>query len=42
VTYEITELGLSLHRTVRQLKEWAETHMDDVLANREAHEARTA
>lgn len=34
VSYEITELGLSLHRTVRQLKAWAEGHMDDVLAHR--------
>jgi hypothetical protein len=26
---------------MRGLKTWAETHMDDVLANREAHDART-
>jgi DNA-binding HxlR family transcriptional regulator len=42
VTYEITGLGLSLQQTVRQLKDWAENHMDDVFANREAHDARTA
>jgi DNA-binding HxlR family transcriptional regulator len=42
VTYELTDLGLSLHQMMRGLKTWAETHMDDVLANREAHEARTA
>jgi DNA-binding HxlR family transcriptional regulator len=41
VTYELTDLGLSLHQMMRGLKTWAETHMDDVLANREAHEART-
>jgi DNA-binding HxlR family transcriptional regulator len=34
VTYELTELGLSLHQMMRALKTWAETHMDDVLAHR--------
>ncbi|WP_229070528.1 helix-turn-helix domain-containing protein [Actinoplanes sp. DH11] len=38
VTYELTELGLSLHRTMRALKQWAETHMDDVFASRAAHD----
>ncbi|WP_127784209.1 helix-turn-helix domain-containing protein [Rhodococcus sp. X156] len=42
VTYELTELGLSLHHLIRGLKGWAETHMDDVLAHRAAHDARTA
>ena len=37
VTYELTDLGLSLHQLMRGLKTWAETHMDDVLANREAY-----
>ncbi|WP_371683181.1 winged helix-turn-helix transcriptional regulator [Brevundimonas sp. S30B] len=41
VSYELTELGMSLHLMVRQLKGWAETHMDEVLANRAAYEART-
>ena len=36
VSYELTDLGLSLHQTMRGIKTWAETHMDDVLANREA------
>ncbi|MCY9787648.1 helix-turn-helix transcriptional regulator [Nocardiopsis sp. EMB25] len=40
VTYELTELGLSLHQAVRVIKTWAETHMDEVLTNREAHDAR--
>ncbi|MFG1716218.1 winged helix-turn-helix transcriptional regulator [Micromonospora sp. NPDC049203] len=40
VTYELTALGLSLHETIRGLKLWAETHMDDVLANREAYDSR--
>ncbi|EXG82960.1 winged helix-turn-helix transcriptional regulator [Cryptosporangium arvum] len=42
VTYELTELGWSLLRTVRGVKSWAENHMDDVFAHREAHDARTA
>ncbi|GIG40574.1 winged helix-turn-helix transcriptional regulator [Cellulomonas phragmiteti] len=40
VTYELTDLGVSLHATLRQIKRWAEEHMDDVLAHRAAH-ART-
>lgn len=39
VTYELTELGLSLRDTMRGIKGWAENHMDDVLAHREAHDA---
>jgi DNA-binding HxlR family transcriptional regulator len=42
VSYELTDLGLSLHQTMRGIKSWAETHMDDVLAHREASDARTA
>ncbi|XKK39377.1 helix-turn-helix transcriptional regulator [Nocardiopsis sp. ARC36] len=42
VTYELTDLGLSLHGAVRTIRAWAEAHMDDVLANREAHDARDA
>jgi len=34
VSYELTDLGLSLQQMMRGLKTWAETHMDDVLANR--------
>ncbi|WP_203879009.1 winged helix-turn-helix transcriptional regulator, partial [Planobispora takensis] len=41
VSYELTELGLSLHHLMRGLKNWAETHMDEVLTNRERHDART-
>ena len=37
VSYELTEIGLSLQQTIRGLKLWAETHMDDVLARRESH-----
>jgi DNA-binding HxlR family transcriptional regulator len=39
VTYELTDLGRSLHQTVRGLKAWAEGHMDDVLANRATYDA---
>ncbi|XVU21947.1 winged helix-turn-helix transcriptional regulator [Actinoplanes sp. CA-054009] len=35
VSYELTDLGLSLHETMRSLKRWAETHMDEVAANRD-------
>ncbi len=39
VSYELTDLGLSLHALMKQLKAWAESHMDQVLANREAYDA---
>ena len=42
VTYELTDLGLSLHHLARELRCWAQTHMDHVLANREKHDARTS
>ncbi|GAB2494297.1 helix-turn-helix domain-containing protein [Promicromonospora xylanilytica] len=42
VTYELTDLGRSLHQLVRSLKGWAESHMDDVLAHRAAHDARAS
>ena len=38
VTYELTSLGLSLHRTMGALKAWAEAHMDDVLENRTTYD----
>lgn len=38
VTYELTDLGLSLRDTIRGLKSWAEMYMDDVLANRATHD----
>jgi DNA-binding HxlR family transcriptional regulator len=40
VTYELTDLGLSLHHVIRGIKEWAEDHMDEVLAQREHYDAR--
>ncbi|MEV6159880.1 helix-turn-helix domain-containing protein [Nonomuraea sp. NPDC052129] len=42
VTYELTELGLSLQEMMRGLKAWAETHMDDVLANRATYDTHVA
>lgn len=39
VTYELTTLGLSLHRTVRQLKLWSEANRDDVAAAQERFDA---
>jgi DNA-binding HxlR family transcriptional regulator len=41
VSYELTDLGLSLHQMMSGLKTWAEMHMDDVLANRETYDTRT-
>ncbi|MEU8693779.1 helix-turn-helix domain-containing protein [Streptomyces sp. NPDC048665] len=41
VSYELTDLGLSLHHMTRGLRNWAQTHMDEVLTNRENHDART-
>ncbi|MEQ7128125.1 helix-turn-helix domain-containing protein [Actinopolymorpha sp. B11F2] len=42
VTYELTDLGLSLHHVMRGIKVWAEAHMDEVHANREAYDSRPA
>jgi DNA-binding HxlR family transcriptional regulator len=42
VTYELTDLGLSLHHVMRGLKQWAEAHMDQVFANRDQYDARAA
>jgi DNA-binding HxlR family transcriptional regulator len=39
VSYELTDLGLSLHEMMRGLKRWAESHMDEVLESRARHEA---
>ena len=39
VTYELTELGLSLQHLMRGMKQWAEVHMAEVLDNREKHDS---
>nr|WP_221493724.1 helix-turn-helix domain-containing protein [Actinomadura coerulea] len=38
VSYELTDLGLSLHHMTRGLRAWAQTHMTQVLANREGYD----
>ncbi|WP_199441323.1 winged helix-turn-helix transcriptional regulator [Umezawaea beigongshangensis] len=40
VTYALTDLGLSLQHTMRALKSWAETNMDDVFDNRATYDER--
>ncbi|MEV4253640.1 helix-turn-helix domain-containing protein [Spirillospora sp. NPDC049652] len=42
VSYELTDLGLSLHQMARGLRGWAQAHMDEVLANREAYDSRAS
>ncbi|HSA50550.1 MAG TPA: helix-turn-helix domain-containing protein [Yinghuangia sp.] len=42
VTYELTDLGLSLNHVMAGLKDWAEAHMTDVLAHREEHQRAAA
>ncbi|MDG9728655.1 MULTISPECIES: winged helix-turn-helix transcriptional regulator [unclassified Streptomyces] len=42
VTYELTDLGLSLHHLTRGLRQWAQTHMEQVLTHRESHDARAS
>lgn len=42
VTYELTELGVSLQRVMLELKVWAEEHMGEVLASRERYDERVA
>lgn len=39
VSYELTGLGLSLHRMMRGLKSWAEQHMDEVSAHRDSYDS---
>lgn len=41
VTYELTDLGRSLQGVVELLKNWAEGHMDQVLAARDAYDGST-
>ena len=42
VSYELTELGLSLQDLMRGVKEWAEANMDEVLANRDDYDTHVA
>ncbi|PTR23995.1 HxlR family transcriptional regulator [Rhodococcus sp. OK519] len=38
VSYELTDLGLSLHEMTRGLRSWAQDHMQQVLAHRSAYD----
>ncbi|WP_127572356.1 winged helix-turn-helix transcriptional regulator [Georgenia faecalis] len=38
VSYQLTNLGLSLHTLTRSIRGWAQDHMDDVLAHRAQHD----
>lgn len=40
VTYQLTGLGRSLQQMMCGIKEWAEAHMNEVLANREDYDTR--
>jgi DNA-binding HxlR family transcriptional regulator len=40
VTYELTDLGLSLQQVMWGVKLWAEPHMDEVLVNRKEYDNR--
>ncbi|WP_265446722.1 winged helix-turn-helix transcriptional regulator [Flexivirga meconopsidis] len=40
VTYSMTPLGESLHTVVEGIKDWAETHMDQINDAREAYDSR--
>lgn len=41
VEYELTPLGRTLHAPLRALNLWAEQHIEQVLAAREAYDARS-
>ena len=40
VDYELTDLGRSLVPVIAALKSWSETHIEEILAARDAHDAR--
>ncbi|MBM6403815.1 helix-turn-helix transcriptional regulator [Phycicoccus sp. CSK15P-2] len=40
VSYELTDLGLSLHELTRGLRSWAQANMDEVVEHRAGHDAR--
>ena len=39
VEYDLTPLGASLQQVMLTLKDWAESHMDDVIGHREHYDA---
>jgi DNA-binding HxlR family transcriptional regulator len=42
VSYELTDLGLSLHLMMRGLKIWAQDHVDEVKAHQDAYDETNA
>jgi DNA-binding HxlR family transcriptional regulator len=42
VAYQLTDLGLSLHHLMHGIKQWAQEHMNEVRANRQHYDSRTA
>ena len=42
VTYQLTDLGISLQHVMLGLKQWAEAHMGEVLANRDTYDSPVA
>jgi DNA-binding HxlR family transcriptional regulator len=42
VTYQLTDLGISLQDVMLGLKEWAEAHIGQVLANRDKYDSPLA
>ncbi|WP_231988233.1 winged helix-turn-helix transcriptional regulator [Nakamurella panacisegetis] len=42
VSYELTELGRSLHQMTRGVRTWAQSHMAEVLTHRQIHETDRA
>jgi DNA-binding HxlR family transcriptional regulator len=42
VSYELTELGFSLHELTRGLRSWAQEHMGEVLANVDRYDTAKA
>ncbi|THA67553.1 transcriptional regulator [Streptomyces sp. A0958] len=40
VSYELTDLGRSLQGVMRGIKEWAESHMEEVLTHRDDYDHR--
>ncbi|MFD6397384.1 winged helix-turn-helix transcriptional regulator [Nocardia sp. NPDC060249] len=42
VSYQLTDLGLSLHHLTRGLRSWAQSHMDEVHRYRATYDARVS
>ncbi|WP_395105174.1 winged helix-turn-helix transcriptional regulator [Actinomadura sp. SCN-SB] len=42
VDYALTPLGASLHSTIKALVDWTERHQAEIIAARDAYDARAA